>query len=132
MNYTKIRDLLLSLWYCLLKMLTVENDGQTRCESARVTYNRLKVLEKKKQMPQVLEFAQEGPQASDEVDENRVPQCHEFKEVLGVEPVIAVCEGEEAPISHISQYRLAVYVASLSETQRVRAVNAMNEQCAAY
>lgn len=130
MNQTRIRDLLLSLWYCLLKMLTFENDGQTRCESARVTHNRLKVLEKMNQMTHVLEFAQEGAQASGKVDENRVPLCHEFKEVLGVEPVIAVHQGEQVPISHISQYRLAAYVASLSETQRAKAVDAMNEQCA--
>lgn len=130
MNQTRIRDLLLSLWYCLLKLLTFENDDQTRCESARLTHNRLKVLERMNHMPQALEFAQGGSQASDEIDENRVPLCHEFKEVLGVEPVIAVHEGEQAPISHISHYRLAVYVASLSETQRVKAVDAMNEQCA--
>jgi hypothetical protein len=111
-------------------MLTIENDDQTRCESARVTYNRLKVLERMNHMPQVPEFAQEGAQGSEEADENRVPLCHEFKDVLGVEPVIAVHDGEQAPISHISQYRLAVYVASLSETQRVKAVDAMNEQCA--
>jgi hypothetical protein len=129
MNQTRIRDLLLSLWYCLLKLLTFENDDQTRCESARLTHNRLKAIDKMNHAPQVLEALTSG-QAPDEICANRVPLCHEFKEVLGVEPVIAVHEGEQAPISHISQYRLAVYVASLSETQRVRAQEAINEQCA--
>lgn len=111
MNYGKIRDLWLCLWHCLLKALTFENQ-ELRYESARITETRLKALERRQY--------QQRPVVKEE-EEGALPQLHQFQEVLGVTlPESVENQGE---ISHISQYRLAVYLSSLSEMQRAREMN---------
>lgn len=127
MNYAKIIELIKALWHCFIKMWSIE-DPQERISSAKVTNNRLKVLQNKKYMPQVLEFLPEDSKIGESIEENRVPLYHEFKEVLGVEPIIPLSEDGRSSVSHISQYRLAVYVASLSDWQNSDKTHENQEQ----
>lgn len=116
MNYGKIRDLWLCLWHCLLKAATFENQ-ELRYESARITETRLKSLRRQYQQP--------APLVKEE-QEGALPQVHQFQEVLGVSLPEAL--ENQSEISHISQYRLAVYLSSLSEMQRAREMNDFGQQ----
>lgn len=54
-----------------------------------------------------------------------LPKPHEYKEVLGVEPLSFTTDKSAKPISHLSHYKLSAYIATLSETQQMRARQAI-------
>lgn len=119
MNACNFGDLFLIGWFSLKRLFALHGERGDRFESAKITQNRLKTIKSKRSLPVVLESIPEGTtlQCSGRKN-NGMPHLHEFREVLGVDPVVAMTADREKPLSHISQYRLAVYVSGLSEQQK--------------
>jgi hypothetical protein len=128
MKLTKISDFLLVQWHTLIAELSGESERDYRRQSARWTENRLKALTRKSceegrahfdELP-IEDFLPSGEFYLGENDPGiaTVPALHQFRAVLGVDPVVPMTADREKPLSHISQYRLAVYVSGLSEQEK--------------
>jgi hypothetical protein len=128
MKLTKISDFFLVQWHTLIAELSGESERDYRRQSARWTDNRLKALKRRSceeamahfdELP-VEDFLPSGEFYLGENDPGtaNVPALHQFRAVLGVDPVVPMTADREKPLSHISQYRLAVYVSGLTEQEK--------------
>jgi hypothetical protein len=128
MKLTKLSDFFLVHWYSVLGVISAEGERADRRNSARLTGNRIKALTRGAYENIVStfddlpaeDFLPAGEYYLGESDPAlvSVPALHRFREVLGVDPVVPVNTSSEKPLSHISQYRLAAYVAGLPVQQR--------------
>jgi len=119
MNASNVCDWFLIGWFSLKRVFALQSERGDRFESAKITHTRLKAITSKKFVPVVFESIPEGTSLQNSgVKNNGIPHLHEFKEVLGVDPIVPMTTDREKPLSHISQYRLAVYVSGLSERQK--------------
>jgi len=128
MKLTKVSDFFLVHWHSLLGVIEAAGERADRRQSARVTGNRIKALTRGAYEHVVSTFdylpAEEFlPTGEHYLGESEtalvaVPALHRFRDVLGVDPVVPVRANSEKPLSHISQYRLAAYVAGLPVQQR--------------
>jgi len=119
MNTFNVCDLFLIGWFSVKRIFALQSERGDRFESAAITHTRLKTITSKKFVPVVFESIPEGTTLQNSgVNNNGMPHLHEFREVLGVDPVVPMTADREKPLSHISQYRLAVYVSGLTEQER--------------
>lgn len=119
MNACNVCDWFLIGWFSVKRVFALQSERGDRFESAKITHTRLKAITSKKFVPVVFESIPEGTSLRNSgVNNNGIPHLHEFKEVLGVDPILPMTTDREKPLSHISQYRLAVYVSGLSERQK--------------
>lgn len=119
MNACNVCDWFLIGWFSVKRVFALQSERGDRFESAKITHTRLKAITSKKFVPVVFESIPEGTTLQNSgVKNNGIPHLHEFKEVLGVDPIVPMTTDREKPLSHISQYRLAVYVSGLSERQK--------------
>ncbi|MBS2006903.1 MAG: hypothetical protein JST01_07680 [Cyanobacteria bacterium SZAS TMP-1] len=110
-------EMVLIGWHCFIKQFALREDKTQRCEAARITHSRLKtVMERKPNLFPVASNNSLMATLTEDAD-GRIPYPHEFKEVLGVDPIEHGITNEGTALSHISQYRLAVYVASVIEQE---------------
>lgn len=129
MKLTKVSDFFLVHLHSILGVIEAAGERVDRRQSARVTGNRIKALTRGAYEHVVStfdylpteEFLPAGEHYLGESERAMVtvPALHRFREVLGVDPVVPVNANSEKPLSHISQYRLAAYVAGLPVQQRV-------------
>jgi hypothetical protein len=119
MNTFNLCDLFLIGWFSFKRVFALQSERGDRFECAKITHNRLKAIVGKRFVPVLFESIPEGTtlQCSGRKN-NGMPHLHEFREVLGVDPIVPMTADREKPLSHISQYRLAVYVSGLSERQK--------------
>lgn len=133
MTAAKILDLCLAHWFSFRKVFAFQSERSERFQNAESTHSRLKAIASKRVekvvVPAVKELDLLPPAA---VNTSNLPHLHEFREVLGVEPVVAMTANREKPLSYISQYRLAVYVSGLSEQQKAAVYKDLTDsaQCA--
>lgn len=128
MKLAKVSDFFLVYWHSLIGVIEAAGERAERRRSARVTGNRIKALTRGAYEHVVSTFdylpteeflpAGEHYLGESETALAAVPALHRFREVLGVDPVVPVRANSEKPLSHISQYRLAAYVAGLPVQQR--------------
>lgn len=128
MKLTKVSDFFLVHWHSILGVIEAVGERADRRQSARVTGNRIKALTRGAYEHVVStfdylpteEFLPSGEHYLGESEPAMVtvPALHRFREVLGVDPVVPLRANSEKPLSHISQYRLAAYVAGLPVQQR--------------
>lgn len=133
MNACNVCDLFLIGWFSVKRIFALQSERGDRFESAKITHTRLKAIISKKFAPAMFESIPEGTSLQNSgVKNNGIPHLHEFKEVLGVDPIIPMTADREKPLSHISQYRLAVYVSGLSERQKALVYEDLTDsaQCA--
>jgi hypothetical protein len=138
MKLTKTCDLLLVHWHSLLSIAAAFAARAERNKCARVTGNRIKALTRGAYENVVYTFDDLPtedflPAGEYYLGESNsafasVPPLHRFREVLGVDPVVPFRVNCEKPLSHISQYRLAAYVAGLPLQQQA-AVYATASNC---
>lgn len=131
MKLTKACDFFLVYWHSLLSIASALAERAERHQGARVTGNRIKALTRGAYENVVYTFddlpAEDFlPAGEYYLGESNsalasVPPLHRFREVLGVDPVVPFRVNCEKPLSHISQYRLAAYVAGLPPQQQVAA-----------
>ncbi|MBA4076977.1 MAG: hypothetical protein C0508_18190 [Cyanobacteria bacterium PR.023] len=133
MNTLNVCDLFLIGWFSVKRIFALQSERGDRFESAAITHTRLKTITSKKFVPVVFESIPEGTTLQNSgVNNNGMPHLHEFREVLGVDPVVPMTADREKPLSHISQYRLAVYVSGLTEQERALVYEGLtaSAQCA--
>ena len=111
-------------YLALSVMNLLEGSGSpisVRVNSAKFNKQRLQIIAEQSRN---CRRSSHGPQITLEV-QNYLPKPHEYKEVLGVEPLSFAVDKSAKPISHLSHYKLSAYVATLTETQQMKAKQAV-------
>lgn len=116
-----LKDILKGLWMTMLKQS--DESINDRINQARLTTTKLKAATG--QYPK-LELPILAPKNIDESDERKItgelPAFSDFKEVLGIDPVVPQTATGTHRVSHVSQYRLTAFVANLPENARKAAL----------
>lgn len=115
------KDILKGLWMVLIKQ--GDESVNDRIAQARLTTTKLKAVTG--QYPK-LEAPVVVAKNVDDSDERKItgelPAFSEFKDVLGIDPVVPQTATGTHRISHVSQYRLTAFVANLPESARKAAL----------
>ncbi len=116
-----LKDILKGLWMTMLKQ--GDDSISDRINQARLTTTKLRAVTG--QHPK-LELPVAVAKNVDDNDERKItgelPAFSEFKEVLGIDPVVPQTATGTHRISHVSQYRLTAFFANLPENARKAAL----------
>jgi hypothetical protein len=118
MNVGKLWDIFLCYWFSFGKVFALQSERSERIENAEITHTRLRAISNKRVEKVVVPIAVLTSLPISTVENSGLPELHEFRKVLGVDPVVPMTANREKPLSHISQYRLAAYVSGLTEGQK--------------
>jgi len=120
MNGSKIVDLWLGFWHCMLKLFSIDYEIALRSESARITQQRLKTITHKRDHYGDLQLLQEKIASQSEADDdNCLALLPEFEGNLSECRAVLQAVGRQDRLSNVSQYRLAAYVATLPPAERL-------------